>query len=89
MKKGKKIKLVQVPRVEGDTAVAAASILARDVFLRKHREMGEKYGVEFPKGSVKVIDFAREFVASHGIEALGEVAKMHFKTTEKVRGVEG
>lgn len=89
MKKGKAIKLVQVPRAEEDTAVAAASILARDVFLRKHREMGEKYGVEFPKGAAKVIDFAREFVASQGIEALGEVAKLHFKTTEKVRGVEG
>lgn len=90
MKKGKKIELVQIPRAEQDTAVAAASILARDVFLRKRREMGEKYGVEFPKGSAHVLDFAREFVDSHGVDALREVAKMHFKTTERVvRGVEG
>jgi ribonuclease HIII len=86
MKKGKKIDLVQMPRAEQDIAVASASILARDVFLKKAREMGENYGVEFSKGSSHVLDFAKEFVATHGISALQNVAKMHFKTTEKVTG---
>jgi ribonuclease HIII len=86
MKKGKEIELVQMPRAEEDTAVAAASILARDVFLRRLRRMGEKYGVEFPRGASRVVGFARKFVAVRGPEALEEVAKVHFRTTGKVLG---
>ncbi|MDP6612432.1 MAG: ribonuclease HIII [Candidatus Hydrothermarchaeota archaeon] len=88
MKKGKKIELVQIPGAEQDTAVAASSILARDVFLKKHMEMGKEYGAEFPKGSSHVLDFAKDFVDVHGIEALRNVAKIHFKTTEKLKKIE-
>jgi ribonuclease HIII len=84
MKRGREIELVQMSRAERDVAVAAASVLARDAFLKKVREMGEEYGVEFPKGSSQILEFGRKFVASHGLGALQNVAKVHFKTTEKL-----
>lgn len=86
MEKGRAVRLVQSPRAEQDTAVAAASILARDTFLRKLGEMSEKYGVRFPKGATHVLQAAREFVESRGEAELGKVAKLHFKTTAKVKG---
>jgi ribonuclease HIII len=84
MEKGKAVRLIQSPRAEQDTAVAAASILARDTFLRKLDEMSQKYGVRFPKGATHVLQPAREFVTGHDRSELGKVAKLHFKTTEKV-----
>jgi ribonuclease HIII len=84
MKKGRKIKLIQMPRAEQDVAVAAASILARDVFLKRLRKMGQDYGVEFPRGASRVVDFAKDFVKAQGSQVLEEVAKLHFRTTEKV-----
>jgi ribonuclease HIII len=86
MKKGKKIDLIQMPRAEADIAVASASILARDVFIKKLREMGSDYDLEFPKGSSTVLEFAKGFVDEHGPRALEDVAKIHFKTTEKILG---
>ncbi len=84
MEKGKAIRLVQAPRAEQDTAVAAASILARDTFLKKLGEMSEKYDITFPKGATIVVGVAKDFVNAHGQSELGKVAKLHFKTTEKV-----
>lgn len=84
MDRGKTVELVQTPKAEQDLAVAAASILARDTFLRKLTEMSERYGVKFPKGASSVIDVARDLVSTHGQSELGKVAKLHFKTTEKV-----
>ena len=54
MRKGREIELIQVPGAERDLAVATASILARDKFIYKLREMGESYGLVFPKGSSKI-----------------------------------
>jgi ribonuclease HIII len=84
MEKGKAVRLVQTPRAEQDPAVAAASILARDTFLRKLGEMSESYAIRFPKGASNVLETARDFVTTHDPSELGKVAKLHFKTTEKV-----
>lgn len=84
MERGKAVKLVQTPRAEQDVAVAAASILARDTFLTKLTQMSEKYGMKFPKGASNVVEVARVFVSARGESELGKVAKLHFKTTEKV-----
>ena len=46
--------------------------------------MNEKYDFEFPKGASNVISQGKEFVAIHGSEKLGEVAKVGFKTTKQV-----
>ena len=74
------LKVIQFPRAEADIAVAAASILARDEFLRCLGPL--------PKGnsSPKVMEAARERWDRGGLDALREVAKVHFKTTARVLG---
>lgn len=79
------VDLVQVPRAERNPAVAAASILARAEFLVRLRELGEEHGLTLPKGAGPPVDRAgRQFLARHGREALGRVAKLHFKNTWKI-----
>lgn len=83
--KGKKTTLFQTPRAERDIAVAAASILARDMYLHQMAILQQKGGVSLPKGvSPAVEEAARRIVKAHGSKALMSYAKYHFKTTEKV-----
>jgi ribonuclease HIII len=84
MRKGRKIKLIQVPKAERDVAVAAASVLARDVFLHKLDEMRESYELDFPKGATHVVEFGKKLVETHGVGVLQNVAKLHFSTTAEV-----
>jgi ribonuclease HIII len=85
MERGKKIELVQRHKAESDVAVAAASILARDEFVRRLIAMGRAAGVTLPKGaSAAVLAAGVEYVKKHGREALGKVAKLHFRTSQKV-----
>ena len=83
--KGKKIKLIQMHKAEQNTAVAAASILARARFLEKLLKLSNEYKIDLPKGaSQKVIENAKKVVDMYGKEALRKVAKLHFKTTNAV-----
>jgi len=82
-----KIELVQVPRAESDIAVAAASIIARDLFLRRLEQLSEQYQMKLPKGASHVIEAGRQLVERHGIKALQHVAKLHFKTTADILSV--
>ena len=85
MNKGKKIKLDQRTKAESDTAVAAASVLARAGFLYALKKMGKEHGFEVPKGaSEKVRREAEKLVAHKGPGILLETAKCHFQTTDKV-----
>jgi len=85
MERGRKIQLVQRHKAESDLAVAAASIIARDEFVVRLRRLGKEYGVELPKGaSTAVEEAAVQLVTKHGRDALGKVAKMHFRTSQKV-----
>jgi len=85
MERGKKIELVQRHKAESDLAVAAASIIARDEFVRRLGELGKKMQVKLPKGaSTAVEEAARDVVAKHGREALAAITKVHFRTTQKV-----
>ncbi|HEX2324455.1 MAG TPA: hypothetical protein VHQ00_03595, partial [Chloroflexota bacterium] len=84
---GGNLNVVQVPRAEANLAVAAASVLARDRFLGWLERAGRELGRPLPKGASSQVEaVARELVAAHGREALGRVAKLHFKTTERVLG---
>ena len=79
------IKLEQRPRAEQDVAVAAASILARARFVEWLRQAAQAAGCELPLGCAPhVTRAARAFVAAHGRERLGEVAKLHFKLTKQL-----
>lgn len=84
MRKGREIRLVQVPKAERDVAVAAASVLARDTFIRKIREIQEAYLLDFPKGASHVLEFGKNLVRTHGVGVLQNVAKLHFSTTKQV-----
>ena len=87
MQKGRTIDLEQRPRAESDPAVAAASILARAEFLKRMAALSREWGVALHKGAGPPVEAsAAAFLAKHGAEALGRVAKLHFKTTEKVLG---
>jgi ribonuclease HIII len=85
MERGRKIELVQRHKAESDLAVAAASIIARNEFVMRLRKLGKEYGVELPKGASAAVEAAGvELVKKHGREVLGKVAKMHFRTSQKV-----
>jgi ribonuclease HIII len=79
------IRLVQHPKAEADLAVAAASILARAEFLHRLQRLSHEVGTALPKGASPTVELAaRMVVKKHGRERLGAVAKLHFKTTERV-----
>jgi len=84
MKKGRHIKLVQKPRAESDVAVAAASILARAEFLNQLDELSRTVGVPLPKGASQVEATARQLVEKYGSNVLYKLAKVHFRTTQRV-----
>jgi len=86
MKKGSKIELIQRHRAESDLAVAAASVLAREAFVRALKTLEKEYeGLAFPKGaSPAVREAAVELVKARGPEILLETGKCHFKTTDAV-----
>jgi ribonuclease HIII len=88
MSLGRSVELVQRHKAEEDLAVAAASILARNEFVTRLRDLGKKYEMEFPKGASAAVDAAaKEFVAQHGAEELRKVAKMHFRTALRAQGL--
>ena len=85
---GREIELVQRHRAEEDLAVAAASILARDGFVKGLAKLEKQFNMELPKGaSSAVVEAAKKFVADHRAENLGKVAKTHFRTAFIAQGL--
>jgi ribonuclease HIII len=88
MSLGREIELVQRHKAEEDLAVAAASILARDEFVKRLANLGKEFGMELPKGASAAVDAAaKEFVVKHGAENLVKVAKVHFRTALRAQGL--
>lgn len=89
MPKGKKVKLTQRTKAESDVAVAAASILARDLFVREMERLGQELGMKIlPKGAGRKVDeTAAKIVKKVGFDKLNRYAKLHFKTVEKVKDI--
>lgn len=82
---GQKLKIIQAHRAESHIAVAAASILARERFIKKLDKLGKQYHAQLPKGcSKEVVSVARQLVEKNGSEILEKIAKVHFKTTKEV-----
>ncbi len=89
MKKGRSIELEQMHGAESDVVVAAASIIARAKFLTRLKKLSETFNIELPKGaSAKVLKQGRLFIEQRGIQQLTKVAKLHFKTTQKILGLD-
>jgi ribonuclease HIII len=83
--KGKEIKLHQVTKAEKFTAVAAASILARDSFAKWFYRVKKQMNIQLPKGaSQKVEEKAKYIKRQLGDEVLGKLVKLHFKTTKRL-----
>lgn len=81
---GLKMKISQFHKGESDVAVAAASVIARYLFLKEWESMEAAYDFVFPKGASEVIDAGREFVGRYGQEELSKVAKVSFRTTGQI-----
>lgn len=85
--KGLKLDLFQFPRAEREPVVAAASIVARAVFLEKLGELSDEFAIDLRKGAGAPTDTSgRRFLALHGPDKLPQVAKVHFKNTKKIGG---
>ena len=89
--RGKKATVEQRHKAESDIAVAAASVIAREIFMHGCEEMGrECFGESdertIPLGSSdpRVRELAEEMVKLHGPVWLMNHCKAHFQTTDKV-----
>jgi ribonuclease HIII len=90
MKKGRTIELEQMHGAESDIVVAAASIVARAKYLTRLKKLGETFDIELPKGASKqVIEQGKRFIEQRGIQQLTKVAKLHFKTTQRILALDG
>ena len=88
MSAGREIELVQRHKAEEDIAVAAASILARDEFVKGLAKLEHQFGMKFPKGAGALVDAAaKEFVEQRGAGELTRVAKTHFRTALRAQGL--
>jgi ribonuclease HIII len=88
MAMGRELELVQRHKAEEDLAVAAASILARDEFVKRLAALGKEFAMELPKGAGTNVDLvAKGVFAKHGVEALQKMAKMHFRTALRAQGL--
>jgi ribonuclease HIII len=89
MKKGRSVEVEQMHGAESDMVVAAASIIARAKFLTRLKKLSETFNIELPKGaSPNVVEQGRRFIEARGIQQLTKVAKLHFKTTQKILGLD-
>jgi ribonuclease HIII len=85
MERGRQIVLDEHTKAERDIAVAAASILARDEFVRRMAVLSGEAGLALPKGAgPAVLATGREFLKLHPANALVRFAKLHFKTAQQL-----
>ncbi len=83
MERGRAIAFEARTKAEDDIAVAAASILAREGFIRRLAELEDQAGLRLPRGASAVIRPAAAVIGKVGLEGLAEFAKLHFKTTDR------
>lgn len=88
--RGRTINLKQLTKAERFSAVAAASILARESIINWFKNQSRKYKIEIPKGSSSEVESkARLFLEKYGADTLSKLVKLHFKTSKKVFNNEG
>jgi len=67
-------------------AVAAASILARQAFVKYMDDLSERLGMEILKGaSAKVDTCAQKIVTKHGEAVFRDICKWHFANTKRIK----
>jgi len=83
--RGSPFRLIQMPRGERVAAVAAASLVARHLFLEGLRDLSREAGVELAKGAGEPADLvAREVLKLHGAAGMGQFAKLHFANLRRL-----
>jgi len=88
MAQGRELQLVQRHKAEEDIAVAAASILARDEFVKGLAKLERDFNVELPKGAGALVDAAaKKFVEERGAGELAKISKLHFRTALRAQGL--
>ncbi|MGA2852634.1 MAG: ribonuclease HIII [Verrucomicrobiota bacterium] len=86
MAQGRELQLVQRHKAEEDIAVAAASILARDEFVKGLAKLEKQFEVKLPKGASSAVDAAaKKFVEERGAGELAKISKLHFRTALRAR----
>jgi ribonuclease HIII len=85
-KKGvKDFELRMRTKAEEDPVVAAASVVARAEFVRQMHTLSKKFGAKLQKGAGPLVkQQAHELIEKLGARALGEFAKLHFRTAYEV-----
>lgn len=82
---GKKITLHQFTKAERYSAVAAASILARDRFNSWFKHEKNKLGFDLPKGASDGCEQAAGMIMKKiGNHSLKDFVKLHFKNTSRI-----
>lgn len=72
-------------KAEEDPVVAAASIVARAEFQRQMADLSRKFGGKLQKGAGPLVkEQGAEIIARFGARALGDFAKLHFRTAYEV-----
>jgi ribonuclease HIII len=83
--KGRELTLHQLTKAEQFSAVAAASILARDAFNNWFYAIKKNMDIKLPKGASNTVEkSARDIKKRLGNDALVKLAKLHFKTTKRL-----
>lgn len=77
-------------KAEEDPVVAAASVVARAEYVRQMHALSVRFGAKLQKGcSAQVKTQAAEIINKFGARALGDFAKLHFRTAYEVVSAEG
>lgn len=89
VKDRKDFKLISRTKAESDPVVAAASIVARAVYVREMKRLSREVGEPLVKGASGLVrEQAKKIVREKGADALKNFAKMHFKTAYEAQGLE-
>jgi ribonuclease HIII len=85
---GREIEFIRQHRADEDLAVAAASILARDEFVKGLAKLEKLFEVKLPKGASSTVDAAaKKFVEERDAESLAKISKLHFRTARRAQGL--
>ena len=85
--RGRQIILDQETKAESDVAVAAASILARDGFIRIMAKLSESAGITLPRGAGANVQAMANEIAAKDPELLQKISKTHFRTWYRAMGL--
>ncbi len=77
-------------KAEEDPVVAAASVVARAEFVRQMHALSKRFGAKLQKGAGPLVkEQAAQLIARFGARALGDYAKLHFRTAYEVVAAAG